>query len=85
MVASGFMTKLDEKNRCCSWKPLLLFKGSPLTSAPGAPFYHCLECLRVFDPETREQRENWAWRRARSGEFVPTKHAKNTTEHREKP
>ena len=55
--------KLDEKGRCCGRKPIY-YKGRSWRSPPGSPLKFCCGCNREFDPQTGEQRENWAWRKA---------------------
>lgn len=63
------MTKLNEHGRCCGRKPIF-YKGGSWSSPPGAPLYFCCECCREFGPDGA-QRENWAWKRAATGELLP--------------
>jgi len=51
---------LDEQGRCCGTKPIR-YKGGSWRSPPGSPMLYCCRCSRQYDPETGEQRENWAW------------------------
>lgn len=45
---------LDEKGRCCGRKPLVYKRPTH--------YLFCFRCHRYFDPDTRRQIPNWAWR-----------------------
>jgi hypothetical protein len=53
------MSGIDDKGRCCGRKPIHYKGGSWRYSGP--PKLFCDRCCREYDPETLEQRANWAW------------------------
>lgn len=56
--------RLDEKGRCCGRKPIV-YKTERGPRYPRGHF--CYRCGRSFNLETREQQENWAWKRDGDG------------------
>lgn len=62
---------IDAKGRCCGRKPLHYKRG--LTTTLRRPQLFCCRCNAAYDPETREQIANWAWK--------PNEHGKLTNEH----
>lgn len=59
---------IDAKGRCCGRKPLHYRRGD--TTSLRRPQLFCTRCYAAYDPETREQIENWAFARDASGGFV---------------
>lgn len=58
---------LDAKGRCCGRKPMH-YKGGAWNS-PRRPMLFCCRCDREYDPETHEQRSNFAWEKNEAGEW----------------
>jgi hypothetical protein len=54
--------------RCCGRKPLHYKRG--LTTTLKRPQLYCTRCDAAYDPTTKAQLENWAYRRDDSGNFV---------------
>ena len=54
---------LDDKGRCCGRKPIH-YKGRLATRQ-----LFCCRCDRSYDVDTKQQRENFAWKKEGS-EFV---------------
>lgn len=60
--------QLDERGRCCGRKPLH-YKGGSWRSPLNAPLLFCCGCDREYDPVTKAQRANWAWREVSPSTF----------------
>lgn len=50
---------LDKKDRCCGRKPLVYKRPKPEL--------YCPRCDRSYDPATKRQVSNWAWREYDTG------------------
>lgn len=57
---------LNEKGQCCGRKPLLYKTDTPQTKAP---FLFCSRCNRAYDATTKQQVENWAFKKQPDGSF----------------
>jgi hypothetical protein len=57
---------MDKSGRCCGRKPLA-YKGRC-----GNRGFFCDRCCRMYDLDTREWIENWAWKKNREGLFAAT-------------
>jgi hypothetical protein len=64
---SGTRLLLSTRGRCCGRKPILYKLERRL---------FCPRCDRAYDPETRMQIENWAWK-LRDGKFVDARFAQS--------
>ncbi len=52
---------MNEKGQCCGKKPIL-YKGKYPVGSGKYPQLWCSRCGRAYDPETKEQIENWEWK-----------------------
>lgn len=59
---------IDAKGRCCGRKPLHYKRGH--TTTLKRPQLFCTRCDAAYDPETKEQVENWAFTRDSTGKFI---------------
>lgn len=57
--------------KCCGRK-MLFYKTRMGLRALRDPHWFCCGCDKEYTPEG-EQRENWAWQKNESGEFVKRK------------
>ena len=56
---------INPKGQCCGRKPLDYKRGANTTLQ--RPFLFCDRCGRAYDRQTKEQIENWAWRKTDEG------------------